>query len=955
MTLRKTILLIIGVLLTGLLGALYAASATILLSSLQKAEAENTRQAVQGFRNVFAQVQNDFSSRAAEWSVSDQTYAFIKAANQNYIESNLGPEALSKSRINLVLFVDGSGRIVYGTGFNLKTKQKTLLSKGLQQYLSANHLLLRHPNLSSKLAGIILLPKGPTLIASQPILNSEGKGPTRGTLLLGRYLDASEITRLTRITQLSLTIHSFNRNQMPPDFQVARSLLSTHEHRSTIVRPLNPDYVAGYTLLRDLYGKPGLLVRVDSPRTIYQQGQNIFRYLALSLILVVVVFGVATILLEKMVLSRLSRLSAGVSSIRISGDLSARVPLIAGKDELSSLTVTINGMLAALEHSQHEQRQSEQRLRRQSAVLAELAKRKVLDHPDLRTSLREITEAAARTLEVERASVWLYNQDHNSSGDDPRTKIRCIDLYEQSIGRHSEGAELTEAGHPAYFQALEADRIIAAHDAHTDPRTKEFSQLYFSPLGITSLLDAPIRLGGRMIGTVSHEHVGRPRRWALEEQNFTGSIADLVSLTMEAWERQQSEEALQQSEKHFRSLIENASDIITILNSDKTIRYESPSIEQVLGYRPEDLTGKNILEFVHPEDSAIVIDAFTEVRQNLDATPSIEFRFQHKDNSWRILEAIAGNLPASSDVAGVTLNSRDITERKRTEEELKTFARKLEQSNRELQDFASVASHDLQEPLRKVQAFGDRLKAKCGNTLGEEGGDYLERMQNAARRMQTLINDLLTFSRVTTRAQPFVPVNLTQVVQEVLSDLEVRIEQEGGQIEVSDLPIIDADPTQMRQLLQNLIGNALKFHQAGTAPVIKLRSQFPRQESEISRSCLRQTVYVGWAKDSTLLSSPPIPDTHFLVSPQSTKCQIIVEDNGIGFDEKYLDRIFTVFQRLHGRTEYEGSGIGLAVCRKIVQRHGGSITAKSTPGQGTTFVVTLPIKQPQGITEHEPT
>jgi len=313
MTLRKTILLIIGVLLTGLLGALYAASATILLSSLEKAEAENTHQAVKGFRNVFAQVQNDFSSCAAEWSVSDETYAFIKAAKQQYIESNLGPEALSKSRINLVLLLDGSGQIVYGTEFNLKTKQKTLLSKGLQQYLSSNHLLLRHPNLSSKLAGIILLPEGPTFIASQPILTREGKGPIRGTLLLGRYLDTSEITRLARTTQLSLTIHSFNRNQIPPDFQAVRSLLSTQsEHHSTIVRPLNPDYVAGYTLLRDLYGKPGLLVRVDSPRTIYQQGQNIFRYLALSLILVVVVFGVATVLLEKMVLSRLSRLSAGV-------------------------------------------------------------------------------------------------------------------------------------------------------------------------------------------------------------------------------------------------------------------------------------------------------------------------------------------------------------------------------------------------------------------------------------------------------------------------------------------------------------------------------------------------------------------------------------------------------------------------------------------------------------------
>lgn len=952
MTLRKTILLIIGVLLTGLLGALYTASSTILFSSLEKAEAENSRQVVNGFRNILAQTQTDFSSRATDWSASDDTYAFVNENNHQHFETQLGPQTLAKLRVNLALLIDNSERILFGTGFDLNTKQKTLLPQGIRKQLSDNDVLLRHSGSSSTQTGIVLLRGSPMLITSQPILTSKGKGPIRGTLIFGRYLDASEISRLARATQLSLAVYGFNENQIPPDFQAVRSqLASQSENRPTIVRPLNPDSVAGYTLLRDFYGKPGLLVRVDSSRGIYQQGQNIFRYLALSLILVVVVFGVATVLLEKMVLSRLSRLNAGVSSIRTTGDLAARVPLIAGKDELSSLTATINGMLAALEHSQHEQRQSEQRLRRQNVVLAELAKRKVLDHPDVQTSLREITETAAHTLGVERASVWLYNED--------RSRIRCIDIYEQSRKRHSEGAELTEAGHPAYFQALEEDRIIAAHDAHTDPRTREFSQLYFSPLGITALLDAPIRLAGRMVGTVSHEHVGPPRQWALEEQNFTGSIADLVSLTMEAWERQQSEKALQRSEKHFRSLIENASDIITILNSDKTIRYESPSIEQLLGYRPEDLIGKNILEFVHPDDPAIVIDAFTQVMQNLDATPSIEFRFQHKDGSWRILEAIAGNLPVDADVAGVTLNSRDITERKQTEEELKTFAKKLEQSNRELQDFASVASHDLQEPLRKVQAFGDRLKAKCGGALGEEGSDYLERMQNAARRMQTLINDLLTFSRVTTRAQPFIAVNLAQVVQEVLSDLEVRIEQESGQIEVGNLLIIDADPTQMRQLLQNLIGNALKFHQTDAPPVIKIWSRFPRQESKMPHSRLRVPACVGWAGDSPLSSSAPssgsLDRTTYLGELQNAECQIVVEDNGIGFDEKYLDRIFTVFQRLHGRTEYEGSGVGLAVCRKIAERHGGSITAKSTPGQGTTFIVTLPIKQPQGITEHEST
>ena len=250
---------------------------------------------------------------------------------------------------------------------------------------------------------------------------------------------------------------------------------------------------------------------------------------------------------------------------------------------------------------------------------------------------------------------------------------------------------------------------------------------------------------------------------------------------------------------------------------------------------------------------------------------------------------------------------KEIAERVRVEAE-------LERSNRELERFAYVASHDLQEPLRKVQAFGDRLKTKYAPALDERGRDYLERMQDAARRMQAMINDLLTFSRVATRANPFVPVDLRQVVQEAVSDLEIRIEQTGGRVEIgpaagsgqADLPTIEADPTQMRQLLENLIGNGLKFHREGVVPVVKVASKVIKQrEGEL--------------------------------------CQILVEDNGIGFDEKYLDRIFQPFQRLHGRDKYAGTGIGLAICRKIAERHGGSIAAKSAPGRGATFIVTLPV------------
>jgi signal transduction histidine kinase len=238
--------------------------------------------------------------------------------------------------------------------------------------------------------------------------------------------------------------------------------------------------------------------------------------------------------------------------------------------------------------------------------------------------------------------------------------------------------------------------------------------------------------------------------------------------------------------------------------------------------------------------------------------------------------------------------------------EVERINRELARSNRELESFASVASHDLQEPLRKITAFGDRLKSQEAGALSDRGRDYLERMQNAATRMQSLIEDLLAYSRVTTRGQPFVPVSLAEVTREVLSDLELRIERTGARVEVGELPTIEADPTQMRQLLQNLLSNALKFQRPGETPRIRVEGR-------------------------------PLNG--------SAAIELRVEDNGIGFDEKYLDRIFTVFQRLHGRGEYEGTGVGLAICRKIALRHGGDITARSQPGQGATFIVTLPLKQ----------
>lgn len=261
----------------------------------------------------------------------------------------------------------------------------------------------------------------------------------------------------------------------------------------------------------------------------------------------------------------------------------------------------------------------------------------------------------------------------------------------------------------------------------------------------------------------------------------------------------------------------------------------------------------------------------------------------------------------------------DVTPMVEAEQAASEYAARLERSNRDLEDFAFIASHDLQEPLRKVKAFSDLLQLKYGEQLGQEGCDFLERMRDASSRMKEMIDDLMSFSRVATQPRTFSLVDLNQVVHEVIADLEFSLQQNGGQVHFEELPVIRADPVQIHQLLLNLVSNGLKFSQPGRPPVVK-----------VSAAVLsREELPAG-------LALPGNPSRQYV--------QIRVEDNGIGFEEKFLERIFQPFQRLHGRSQYPGSGIGLAICRKIVEQHSGAITAHSAPGQGSTFVITLPFE-----------
>lgn len=320
------------------------------------------------------------------------------------------------------------------------------------------------------------------------------------------------------------------------------------------------------------------------------------------------------------------------------------------------------------------------------------------------------------------------------------------------------------------------------------------------------------------------------------------------------------------------------------------------------GYSWETLQSM-ILYDLAPELSP---EKFTEFTQNLylEHQESIvcEILIRRRDGTVYPAEVILSFSRAENPPVLLAI-MQDITERKQVQEELLAFAQRLERSNNELQSFAHIASHDLQEPLRKVQLFSNRIEEKYADLLDENGKEYIQRMQNAVQRMQTMISDLLKYARLSgSENQQLELVDLNAVLQEVISDLEVQIEQVGGTIQFEPLPIIPAYPIQMYQLFQNLLSNALKYHRPDVPPFVKV-------------SC------------------------HY----QPKKMQITFEDNGIGIPSESHERIFGFFHRLHGRNEYEGNGIGLAICRKIMDNHAGTIHVESVEGQGCRFIVLLPL------------
>lgn len=351
------------------------------------------------------------------------------------------------------------------------------------------------------------------------------------------------------------------------------------------------------------------------------------------------------------------------------------------------------------------------------------------------------------------------------------------------------------------------------------------------------------------------------------------------------------------------------------LDQDQVI-YMNRKFETEFQYTKADLEAKkySVLALIQEDDR----DKFQAIlktlkENNTAAIPDEEYRAIAKNNMVNYYCVRIRKLYKKF----YSIQFENIMHLKEHEEILQQKIEELNKSNRELEEFAYVASHDMQEPLRKISTFGHRLKTQFSGDLNEDATMYLSRMLGASENMRNLIDNLLEFSKVSRSKQPYEKVDLNMLLKSSMEDLDMRIDETGTRIHVEDLPVIEAIPSQMRQLLFNLLHNAIKFRKKDTDLEIRIKAK-PVTPQE------KKTYQL------------PAQQDYFMIS---------IADNGIGFEQQYAEKIFQLFQRLEGKSEYPGTGIGLSICRKIVVNHKGQIFAESKPGEGTTFYIILPKEQ----------
>ena len=872
MTLRKKTLLIITVTICSLITLFYGLSRLIILRSFANLETQDVLENVQRASDALANELAALDRTVLDWAAWDDTYAFIADGNAAYREATLNDESIATLHVNVICYIDANGQVVLGQGFDWRNEVEQPLPASFPAHLTPESLLLQHPVLQGSVKGILLLREGPLLLASRAILTSKKEGPSRGTLLMGRFLDAAQIEAWAQMTHLTLRLQPFAAAQLPPDFAAARAALS--QQAAQFVQPLSAESIAGYALLNDIYGQPSLILRVEEPRAIYAQGQTSLRYVLAGLLLTGGALALVMVLvLEKTVLRRLAKLNASVSRIRDSRDLKTRL-IVTGADELTNLAGTLNQMLNTLERSQRQVVESEENFRQLAENIND-----VFFLTDLQTQ---------RMIYVNPAYEAIWGRSRERLYQDARFFVQAIVPADRA--RFARAFALHRRGK----KAINAEYRIRRPDGTQ-------RQIW---VRASYLSDAR----------------GQPYR-------SVGLVEDIT-------ERKQMEDALRHSEAHNRALLNALPDLMFHLQADGTFLAVHGSREQ-LYVEPANIVGNNVQTLLPPEIVTLTMNA---IRQTL-ATEGVQVYEYQLPMPQGVLTFEARMVAAGA--AEVIALVRDVTARKRTETELQRAKDAAEAANRAKTAFLANISHEFRTPLNGILGYAQILKQSSPLTESQRNG--LEIIERSGNRLLHLITEILDLTKI--EAHP-TDLNETELalpafLASIIELIRLRANQKGLALreELSPAlpPLVRVDEQRLRQVLMNLLTNAIKFTERGEVTL--------RVES-VGRWGDRE---VGSSGDGVMGTTSP----HLPTSP-TPNLRFEVSDTGIGIPAERREDIFTPFTQLADYLKKsEGTGLGLTISRKLARMLGGELHVTSTLGQGSTFwfELALPEVRRPGFTE----
>ena len=623
-----------------------------------------------------------------------QTFSACDFSSRSFADT-----ALAGLGLNVLVCLDATGGVVQATGFDRGCR--TRLPDDLWPLLAPDGVLHGHQMPVDVQCGIVSLQRCPLLFAAHlGCQKQEGHG-RYSALVLGRYLDDATVRRIADVSLSSFTIvpHGMVSNTVVPERFWIHALAST----SLVARGT----------LKNLPTMPGLTIQVAMPRTTWRHGLATVCYVLMALMATGLLFALVNLLgLERLVLRGMSRLSTHVARIADQQDLSASMP-VAGDDEIDRLAASINGMVAALADARNFQQIETERVLRYHAALVQIARTEMRDSAAMRARM---LEKAADTIEVERVGFWRF--------DPAGAKAICENTYLRSAQRHESGTILRESDYPVYFAAMEQQHTIAADDAVRDPRTAEFGIGYLVPLGITSMMDVPVRLHGKLAGIVCFEHIGAPRHWCAAEQEFAWSVADLLALSLETADRARAEHALRESEERL-ALAQRFAHVGTWDWDIATdIEIWSPTLKAIYGMPDDGMPVSSDLfrELIHPDDQARVAASWNACVQH-GKEYNIEYRIVQPCGAVRWIAA-RGNVVRDADggalrMLGITM---DITDRKAAERALAAETEQLAVTLRSIAD--AVITTDTGGRILLLNKAAERLAGwpaaeACGRPLRE--------------------------------------------------------------------------------------------------------------------------------------------------------------------------------------------------------------------------------------------